>query len=94
MVNNLHMERTNTKATINIALQFNHLYWYLGSATLQVPRSLGCYLNCKGLVLIPGLFMLRTAGPGLEPGPLAFRANALTNRAIQDKYESMIELIS
>ena len=33
-------------------------------------------------------------GPGLEPGSLAFRANALTNWAIQDKYQSMIELIS
>ena len=33
-------------------------------------------------------------GPGIEPGPLAFRANVLTNWAIQDKYQSMIELIS
>ena len=33
-------------------------------------------------------------GPGLEPGSLAFRANALTNWAIQDKYQSKIELIS
>ena len=33
-------------------------------------------------------------GPGLESGPLAFRANALTNRAIKDKYGSTIELIS
>ena len=33
-------------------------------------------------------------GPGLEPGPLAFRANALTNWAIQDMYRSTIELIS
>ena len=33
-------------------------------------------------------------GPGLEPGPLAFHANALTSWAIQDKYESTIELIS
>ena len=30
---------------------------------------------------------------GLEPGPLAFRANALT-KAIQNKYGSTIELIS
>ena len=33
-------------------------------------------------------------GPGLDPGPLTFRANGLTNWAIQDKYESKIELIS
>ena len=33
-------------------------------------------------------------GPGLEPGPSAFRAKALTNWAIQDKYQSTIELIS
>ena len=32
--------------------------------------------------------------PGLEPGLLAFRANALTNQAIQDKYQAMIKLIS
>ena len=32
--------------------------------------------------------------PGLKPRPLAFSANALTNWAIQDKYESKIELIS
>ena len=30
-------------------------------------------------------------GPGLELRPLAFRASALTNRAIQDKYGPMIE---
>ena len=33
-------------------------------------------------------------GLGPEPGPLALCANALTNWAIQDKYGSMIELIS
>ena len=33
-------------------------------------------------------------GPGLEPGPLAFRANALTNWAIKDKFRTTIELIS
>ena len=33
-------------------------------------------------------------GPWLEPGPLACRANALTNWAIQDKYGSTIQLIS
>ena len=33
-------------------------------------------------------------GPGLEPGPLAFRANALTAWAIQDKYRTTAELIS
>ena len=31
--------------------------------------------------------------PGLEPGPLAFRANAFTNSAIQDKYVSKIFLL-
>ena len=31
---------------------------------------------------------------GLEPGPLAFRANVLTNWAIQDMYRTTIELIS
>ena len=29
-------------------------------------------------------------GPGLEPGPLALRANALTNWAIQGKHGSTI----
>ena len=33
-------------------------------------------------------------GPGLEPRALAFRANALANWAIEDKYQSTIELIS
>ena len=33
-------------------------------------------------------------GPGFEPGPLAFRANSLTNWAIQDMYRTTIELIS
>ena len=33
-------------------------------------------------------------GPGLQPRPLDFRANALTNWTIKDKYESKIELIS
>ena len=33
-------------------------------------------------------------GPGFEPGPLAFRAKALTIWAIQDIYRTTIELIS
>ena len=33
-------------------------------------------------------------GQVLEPGPLAFHANAFANWAIHDKYQSTIELIS
>ena len=33
-------------------------------------------------------------GPGLEPGPLAFRANALPTEPSRTSYQSTIELIS
>ena len=44
------------------------------------------YKNFKWKKFYPGL--------GLELGPLAFRANAITNWPIQDKYESTIDFFS
>ena len=46
-----------------------------------------CFLNLKRKILT-------YPGPGLEPGPLPFSANAQTNWAIQNTYRYKIELIS
>ena len=64
-------------------LQYIHFYW-----KFSYQSNALCWLvvQLKEKKFYPG--------PELEPGPLAFRANALTNWVNQDKYQSMTELIS